>query len=210
MENIAHQFDDAEQQEQASTLGMWVFLATEVLFFGGVFLTYAVYRSSNPVAFGEASRHLDIVLGSVNTAVLLCSSLTMAMAVRTAQVGSPRMSIAFLSGTMALGAVFLAIKFYEYYEKYSEGLIPGVHFVWHGSNPRPAAIFYILYFIMTGLHAAHMIIGICLMLVLIVLSRKGRFSEHYFTPVELGGLYWHFVDIVWVFLFPLLYLVDRS
>jgi cytochrome c oxidase subunit 3 len=209
MEHIAHQFDDAEQQQEASTLGMWVFLATEVLFFGGLFLGYAVYRSAYPAAFGEASRHLDVVLGSLNTAVLLCSSLTMAMAVHSAHLGVRKASIAFLTGTMALGAVFLAIKFYEYYDKYREGLIPGVHFVWHGSDPRHAAIFYLFYFIMTGMHAAHMVIGIVLMTVLIVLSRKGRFSEQYFTPLELGGLYWHFVDIVWVFLFPLLYLVDR-
>jgi cytochrome c oxidase subunit 3 len=210
METVAHQFDSAEQQQEAATLGMWVFLTTEVLFFGAMFLGYAVYRSMYPAAFGEASRHLDIVLGSINTAVLLCSSLTMALAIHATRLGSGKASIALLASTMTLGAVFLAIKFYEYFEKYKEGLIPGLHFDWHGTDGRHAAIFFIFYFIMTGMHALHMVIGISLMAVLARFSMKGRFSTRYYTPLEMGGLYWHFVDIVWVFLFPLLYLVDRS
>jgi cytochrome c oxidase subunit 3 len=147
---------------------------------------------------------------SANTAVLLCSSLTMAMAVHAAQLGSRRLCIGFLCGTMGLGAVFLGIKFYEYVEKYREGLIPAIHFEFHGADPQHAAIFYVFYFIMTGMHALHMVIGISLMGVLAWITRKGRISAGYYTPVEMGGLYWHFVDIVWVFLFPLLYLVDRS
>jgi cytochrome c oxidase subunit 3 len=210
METVAHQFDSAEQQQEAATLGMWVFLTTEVLFFGAMFLGYAVYRSSYPAAFGDASRHLDILLGSINTAVLLCSSLTMAMAVHAAQLGSRKACIGFIGCTMTLGAVFLAIKFYEYFEKYKEGLIPAINFEWHGADSRHAAIFFVFYFIMTGMHALHMVIGISLMAVLMWFSAKGRFSAHYYTPIEMGGLYWHFVDIVWVFLFPLLYLVDRS
>lgn len=210
METIAHQFDDLDQQRHASTLGMWIFLATEVLFFGGMFLAYSVYRSMYTPAFSEASRHLDVVLGALNTAVLLSSSLTMAMGVHEAQTGNTRALIRFVGMTMLLGILFLAIKFYEYYEKYKEGLIPGAHFTWHGSDPGHAGMFFLFYFIMTGMHALHMVIGVGLMAVLALVAKKGKFTPIYYTPVELGGLYWHFVDIVWVFLFPLLYLVDRS
>jgi cytochrome c oxidase subunit 3 len=210
METVAHQFDDAAQQRTAATLGMWIFLATEVLFFGGMLGCYAVYRTIYFPVFAEASRHLDVLLGSVNTAVLLCSSLTMAMAVHAAQEGHRRTVVSFLAATMAFGTVFLAIKFYEYYEKFHEGLVPGAHFVWHGQDPGRASLFFIGYFAMTGMHALHMIIGLGLMTVLIWATRRGRITPAYFTPIELGGLYWHFVDIVWVFLFPLLYLVSRS
>ncbi len=207
---VAHQFDDAEQQQEASTLGMWIFLATEILFFGGMFLGYTIYRAMYPQEFAAASRHLDIVFGTVNTAVLLCSSLTMALGVYSAQLGSRRMLVLFLGLTMLLGAVFLGIKFYEYYQKYEEGLIPGAGFTWAGPNPNQTSLFFVFYFIMTGMHALHMVIGLGLMTVLVLLTRRGRFTPSYYTPVELGGLYWHFVDIVWVFLFPLLYLIDRS
>jgi cytochrome c oxidase subunit 3 len=207
---VAHQFDDYEQQQEAATMGMWLFLATEVLFFGGLFLGYTVYRSIYPAVYGEASRHLDIVLGTVNTGVLLCSSLTMAMAVHEVQTGNRRMLVLFLIATMLLGAVFLGIKFYEYYQKYEEHLIPGANFVWSGSDAKHANIFFLFYFIMTGMHALHMIIGIGMMAILVFLTWRGKFNAIYYSPVELGGLYWHFVDIVWVFLFPLLYLVDRS
>src|SRR4051812_9114459 len=210
METAAHQFDDLEQQRDAATLGMWIFLATEVLFFGGMLLCYAVYRTMYFSSFADASRELDVVLGSLNTAVLLCSSLTMAMAVHEAEAGNQKALVRFLAITMLLGAIFLGIKFYEYYQKYIEGFIPGAHFMWKGENPGHASIFFIAYFIMMGMHALHMIIGICMMGVLAFLARKGKITPTYFTPVELGGLYWHFVDIVWVFLFPLLYLVNRS
>ena len=207
---VAQQFDDYEQQQEASTLGMWVFLATEILFFGALFLGYTVYRGMYPAVYGEASRRLDIVFGTINTGVLLCSSLTMAMAVHEAQRGKRRMLILFLILTMVLGAAFLGIKFYEYYQKYQESLIPGPGFVWDGSDATHASLFFIFYFVMTGMHALHMIIGIGLMATLIVLALRGKFNAIYYAPVELGGLYWHFVDIVWVFLFPLLYLVERS
>jgi cytochrome c oxidase subunit 3 len=149
METLAHQFDDVEQQREASTLGMWIFLATEVLFFGGMLLAYSVYRSMYFSAFAEASKQLDVVLGSLNTAVLLCSSLTMAMAVHQAESGNEKWLVRFLGATMLLGAVFLGIKFYEYYEKYKEGLIPGAHFTWHSNDPGHAGLFFIAYF-MTG------------------------------------------------------------
>jgi cytochrome c oxidase subunit III len=210
MATVAHQFEDVDQQKEADTLGMWIFLCTEILFFGAMFLAYSVYRGLYHAAFAEASRHLDIVLGGINTAVLLCSSLTMAMAVHAAQYGDNRRMIRFLASTMVFGAAFLCIKFYEYYQKYAESLMPGSHFVWHGKDPLHASLFFLFYFIATGMHALHMIIGLGLMTVLILLTRKGKFDAHYYNPIEIGGLYWHFVDIVWVFLFPLLYLVDRS
>jgi cytochrome c oxidase subunit 3 len=210
MATVAHQFEDIEQQKEADTLGMWIFLCTEILFFGAMLLAYTVYRQLYPVAFGEASRHLDIVLGSVNTAVLLCSSLTMAMGVHAAQHGNARKVIGFIAFTMLFGVIFLGIKFYEYYQKYTEALIPGTHFAWHGKDPLHASIFFLFYFILTGMHALHMFIGLGLMTVLAILTKKGKFDSVYYSPIEIGGLYWHFVDIVWVFLFPLLYLVDRS
>jgi cytochrome c oxidase subunit 3 len=207
---VAHQFDDYEQQQEASTLGMWIFLATEILFFGGMFLGYTVYRAAYPTAYGEASRHLDLTFGAVNTAVLLCSSLTMAMSVHEAQMGHRKSVVVFLLITALLGAAFLGIKFYEYYQKYEEHLIPGASFAWNGADPGHASMFFMFYFVMTGMHALHMVIGLGLMSVLTVLTLRGRFNAIYYAPIELGGLYWHFVDIVWVFLFPLLYLVDRS
>jgi cytochrome c oxidase subunit III len=210
METVQHQFDTAEQQQEAATLGMWVFLATEVLFFGGMFLAYAVYRSMYPAAFAEASHHLDVVMGTINTAVLLCSSLTMALAVQASQLGNIRSMVRFLLITMVFGAAFIGIKFVEYYHKYEEALIPGANFSWSGENPGGASLFFVGYFVMTGMHALHMVIGLGIMAGLIWFARKGRYSTAYFTPVELSGLYWHFVDIVWVFLFPMLYLIDRS
>src|SRR5262245_38254370 len=167
METLAHQFDDPEQQRESSTLGMWIFLATEVLFFGALFLGYSIYRSEYSQAFGEASRHLQIVLGTINTALLLCSSLTMALAVHEAQLGGGRRVEKFLSGTIGLGVLFLIIKFYEYYLKYEEHLIPGTRFQWAGSDAPHVSIFYIFYFTMTGVHALHMVVGITVMGVLI-------------------------------------------
>jgi cytochrome c oxidase subunit 3 len=207
---IAHQFDDLDQQQEAVTLGMWVFLATEVLFFGGMFLGYAVYRGMYHAAFAAASRRLDIVFGTLNTAVLLCSSLTMAMGVHEAQLNNRRKLAIFLVLTMILGAAFLGIKFYEYHQKFEEGLVPGVAFQWDQPNPKHASLFFIFYFVMTGMHALHMIIGLGVMTVLLILSVNQKITSIHYTPVEAGGLYWHFVDIVWVFLFPLLYLVDRT
>ena len=206
---VAHHFDDAEQQHEASALGMWVFLATEVMFFGGLFAAYVVYRSFFPEAFAEASNHLDVRLGTFNTAVLIGSSLTMALGVHAGQLGRPRGIVGWLVGTIALGSVFLGIKAWEYGHKFHEHLVPGPHFAWHGPDPGHAEIFFGLYFTMTGVHALHMVIGIGLLSWLVRNARRGRFSAAYSTPVELTGLYWHFVDIVWIFLFPLLYLIGR-
>jgi len=206
----AHQFDDAVQQHEASGLGMWVFLLTEILFFGGLFTIYTVYRSLYPEAFGHASATLDIELGTINTAVLIGSSLTMALAVHTAQVSrNGRLVALFLFATIALGSVFLGIKAIEYAQKFHEHHVPGPFFHYEGADPQQSELFFCLYFLMTGLHAIHMVIGVGILSVLGVMALRGRFGPDYYTPVELTGLYWHFVDIVWIFLFPLLYLVER-
>jgi cytochrome c oxidase subunit III len=205
----AHHFDSAEQQKDAATLGMWVFLVTEILFFGGLFLAYVVYRTSYPAAWTEASRELDVLLGGINTAVLICSSLTMAFAVQSAQLGRRNALILFLALTLALGGAFLGIKAVEYHHKFVEHHVPGHSFQFHGSNARAAQLFFSLYFAMTGMHALHMVIGIGLLANLMRQARAGHFTPEWNTPVEMVGLYWHFVDIIWIFLFPLLYLVGR-
>jgi cytochrome c oxidase subunit III len=205
----AHQFNDVEQQRDAVTMGMWVFLATEVMFFGGLFASYVVYRALYPMAFAVASQELDIKLGTLNTAVLLVSSFTMVVAVFGSQTGRRRTMIGGLALTIALGVVFLAIKFYEYYQKYVEHHIPGPSFEFPAPYTKPAKMYFTLYFAMTGLHAAHMIVGCGLLSVLIVMAWRGRFTPEYHSPVEMSGLYWHFVDIIWIFLYPLLYLIGR-
>jgi len=205
---LAHHFENLEQQREAGALGMWVFLVTEIMFFGGLFMAYIVYRAWYPEAFAAASHHLDVKLGGVNTAVLICSSLTMALAVYGAQAGNRRSTVMYLALTLTLGLIFLAIKFVEYRHKFEEGLIPGAGFRFDQQQYlSDAQMFFSLYFAMTGLHALHMVIGAGILLVLIAMAWRGRFSPEYHAPVELSGLYWHFVDIVWIFLFPLLYLV---
>ena len=204
---LAHHFDTVEQQREASSLGMWVFLAQEVMFFGGLFLTYLVYRSAYPITFAEASHHLSVPLGGTNTVILITSSLTMALAVFASETGKHKMLMAFLLLTLFLGMGFLGIKTIEYHDKYIDHLIPGLGFTYHGPHGPQAQIFFSLYFVMTGMHALHMVIGMGLLIWLMALARKGKFSPEYHSPVELFGLYWHFVDIVWIFLFPLLYLI---
>ena len=203
---VAHQFDDADQQHEASALGMWLFLITEIMFFGGLFLLYVVYRTAFPAAFHAASKELDIGLGALNTVVLITSSLTMALSVHAAQVSKRVMLVVCLLLTIVLGMTFLGVKSYEYWHKWHEHLVPGPSFVFHGPDPTNAQLFFSLYFAMTGLHALHMIIGVGL---LTVRGAQGMFNRFYYTPVELTGLYWHFVDLVWIFLFPLLYLLGR-
>lgn len=205
----AEQFDDLKQQHSAAQLGMWIFLATEVLFFGGLFLSYTIYRFTYGQIFMEASRHLDVVLGGMNTAVLLLSSLLMALAVRAASLDQRRALVRFLLGTAFLGLIFMSIKTIEYHKDFAEHLVPGAQFEWHGANPGGAELFFWIYFAMTGLHAIHVTVGIILLTIFALLSRCGKFSGGNYNPVEMAGLYWHFVDIVWVFLFPLLYLVGH-
>ena len=206
---FAHQFDDAIQQHEASTLGIWLFLVTEIMFFGGLFLAYTEYRVGHPAVFAHASAELDLWLGTINTAVLLTSSFTMALAVHGAQAGKRRLLLACLVLTMVLGATFLGIKAVEYAHKFQEHFVPGPGFEFPYADPRPAEIFFSLYFAMTGLHAAHMIVGLGVLVWMFTQARRGRFGPAYYTPVEVGGLYWHFVDIVWIYLFPLLYLIPR-
>ena len=202
---LAMQFDDAAQQHEAATFGMWIFLATEVLFFGGLFLAYAVYRWSFPNAFAIASGKLSLAAGGINTAVLLTSSLTMALAIHAIQRGERQRMVRLLSATAALGAVFLGVKGYEYHHEWADHLIPWLDFSFVGAPAEHGKIFFYLYFFMTGLHALHLTIGIVVVSVLAFRSRQ--FNDNYFNPVEMTGLYWHFVDIVWVFLYPLLYLL---
>jgi cytochrome c oxidase subunit III len=206
---LAHHFDSLAQQTDATTLGMWVFLVTEVLFFGGLFATYLVYRHSYPDAFAAASHELDVTLGTINTVALITSSLTMALAVHAAQLGQRKLLITFLIVTMILGGVFLGIKSVEYYHKFVEHHVPGPGFQFEKEHLLHAQLFFSLYFVMTGLHAIHMIIGIGIMLVMLRWSWNGTITEEYSSPIEISGLYWHFVDIVWIFLFPLLYLIGR-
>jgi len=208
---LREQFDTAEQQKDASTLAMWIFLITEIMFFGGMFAAYTIYRSTYPTVFAVASASLNVVVGAINTCVLLLSSFTMVMAVRASQLGQRNAIIIFLILTLLFGGVFLGVKAYEWNEKYVEHHMPGqAAFHLEGTPLQgPAKIFFSLYFAMTGLHALHMVVGVGILSVLIWQTRKGKFSPEYFTPVDIAGLYWHFVDIVWIFLFPLLYLIDR-
>ncbi len=209
---LAHHFTDAEQQREAGSFGMWVFLVTEIMFFGGAFCCYAAYRLKYLPAFEAGSRILDVKMGATNTAVLIASSLTMALAVHAAQTGRRKALVAFLLITMVLGATFLGIKYTEYAQKWGDFLVPGIRFapklvLPSGVTLPNLELFFCFYFILTGLHALHMIIGLGLLGFLVGKALRGRFSAEYFTPVEVSGLYWHFVDIVWIFLFPLLYLI---
>lgn len=254
---LAHHFDTLEQQKQAASLGMWVFIAQEIMFFGGLFLGYTFYRYRFPEAFAAGSAELSIAWGGFNTVVLICSSLTMALAVHSAQLGKNKLVMSWLMATILLGAGFLGVKAIEYTAKWNHHLVPGQHFDYHPSggkfivagaqhgggghatgghgaaaagseaahgkaaskqgghdllvpvNPNHVQIFYGFYFVMTGMHALHMVIGIGIMIWLIANAAKERFSPEYYNPVEMSGLYWHFVDIVWIFLFPLLYLIGR-
>jgi len=246
---LVSQFDDMNQQREASTFGMWVFLLTEIMMFGGLFTAYLIYRIKYYPAFVAGSTSIDVSWGFANTLVLLGSSFTMAMAVWAAQKGFRKQQVMWLIFTMILGAAFLGVKAKEYYDKYSECHIPG-HIIGKAFNATGAPgcetgniaeeiqkrardsqakgynvevpsdlaaqqtasqteIFFSFYFAMTGLHAFHMIIGMGLMTWLLIRASRGEFGPQYYTPVELGGLYWHFVDIVWIFLFPLLYLISR-
>jgi cytochrome c oxidase subunit III len=205
---LEHQFDDLEQQHDTTNLGMWGFLATEIMFFGGLFTAYVVFRSIYPVGFARGSQHLDLRLGGINTAVLLGSSLTMALAVRAAQLGRRAAAVMFLSATMVLGATFLGLKAVEYHHEFVARLVPGLDFTGGAGEERGFEMFFVLYFFMTGLHALHMVIGLALLGVMATLLGRGWFSGGGISQVEVTGLYWHFIDIVWVFLYPLLYLID--
>jgi cytochrome c oxidase subunit III len=233
---LRHHFADVEQQRNAASLGMWWFLGTEIMFFGGMFCGYLIYRRLYFPEFATASRSLDLVVGTLNTAVLICSSLTVAMSVRAAQLGNRKMQVRLLLATIFFGLVFLGVKGYEWNNKYKEHHIPGLGFNAHDlmeksgdrnllgldkiTDPvelrqreadiqQHSQLFFSLYFALTGMHAIHMIVGVGIFAVITWMAHKGRFTPEYHTPLEIAGLYWHFVDIVWIYLFPLLYLIDR-
>jgi cytochrome c oxidase subunit 3 len=210
--NHWHHFDDLEHQQQATLFGMWIFLATEVLIFGGIFTGYTVYRIQYTPAFEVASRHLNLWIGGINTLVLLTSSLTMVLAIHAIRQGRTRTCAQHLVLTAALGTAFLAFKAVEYYLDYRENLIPGFAFnpaEWEALNVRPQQVqlFLVFYYFLTGLHAIHLLIGISVVLILAWMAHREHFSNEYYSPIESWGLYWHFVDLVWVFLLPLLYLI---
>jgi cytochrome c oxidase subunit III len=216
---LAHHFATLEQQRYAAILGMWIFLITEVLLFGGVFLGYTIYRAQAHEGFVLASEDLGQTAfgrehvplwGGLNTIILLGSSFTMALAVRAGQLGSRSGMVRNLILTLVLGSIFLGVKVIEYHHHWVTSTIPGIKFVdepWMGPKPRQVELFFVFYFVLTGLHAIHMVIGMSVLGVILAKASRGRFSAAYYTPVELAGLYWHFVDVVWIFLFPLLYLI---
>jgi cytochrome c oxidase subunit 3 len=207
-----HHFEDLEHQQQATLFGMWIFLATEVLIFGGIFTAYTVYRIAYVADFEVASRQLNLWIGGINTLVLLTSSLTMVLAIHAIRQGRSHSSAMHLLLTAALGTTFLAFKAVEYYLDYRENLVPLFAFnpaEWAALNVRPehVQLFLIFYYFLTGLHAIHLLIGIAVVLVLAWLTHRDHFSAEYHSPIESWGLYWHFIDVVWVFLLPLLYLI---
>jgi cytochrome c oxidase subunit 3 len=206
--HVQHHFVDSEQQFDSSKLGMWLFLVTEVLFFGGLFVAYIVYRAWNPELFYMSAKELSTMMGAINTIVLIGSSLTIALAVRAAQLNQHANISKYLIVTILLACVFLVIKYFEYTSKFAVGILPGEFYTFEGIDHPGAPIFFSIYYMMTGLHGIHVIIGIGLMVWLLFKTRQGAFTSAYYTPVEVTALYWHLVDLIWIFLFPLLYLIE--
>jgi cytochrome c oxidase subunit 3 len=206
-------YRDLDQQRETATLGMFVFLLTELMMFGGLFCSYLVYRTLYFPSFLEASRHMDLTIGAVNTAVLICSSLTMALGVQAAQQGRRKTIVLCLFLTLLFGGAFLVLKGVEYHHHWALHEVPGINFEFSSNVPLvdvgKVQLFFALYFIMTGLHALHMLIGLGLVTWITIEAGKGRYTPEYHNPVENVGLYWHFVDLVWIYLFPLLYLISR-
>ncbi|NUO74141.1 MAG: cytochrome c oxidase subunit 3 family protein [Frateuria sp.] len=207
---VPEQFDDPVQQREAATLGMWAFLVTEVLFFGVLFAGYTLCRVMFPEAFAEGSRHTDMLLGTIETAVLLTSSCAVALSVREVQLGGRRAATAMLALTAALGIAFLVMHGFEYYAEYREGLIPAIRYTQQGVYARGMEIFYCLYYFITLFHSLHVTVGVLLLGVMAWRTWHRAFDQDYHTPLELAALYWHLVDIVWIFVYPLIYLVGRS
>jgi cytochrome c oxidase subunit 3 len=207
---VPEQFDDPVQQREAATLGMWTFLATEILFFGVLFAGYTLCRVRFLDAFAEGSRHTDMLLGTLETAVLLTSSCAVALSVREVQLGGRRLATALLALTAALGVSFLVMHGFEYYAEYEEGLVPAIHWTQQGVYARGMAIFYCLYYFITLFHSLHVSIGVVLLLVMAWRTWHRAYDADYHTPLELAALYWHLVDIVWIFVYPLIYLLGRA
>jgi len=205
--HLAHHFSDVEQQRESAKLGMWIFLLTEILLFGGLFCAYAVYRAWNPDMFYSAHKFLNVYLGTLNTVVLITSSLTMALAIRSLQGDRVKRAVLLLAMTLLLAAVFMVVKYFEYSHKIHLGQLPGKYYTFtgvEGSNPH---IFFGIYFAMTGLHGIHILIGMIVIAVVLYKTVKNNYSAEYYTPVEMTGLYWHLVDLIWIYLFPLFYLI---
>jgi cytochrome c oxidase subunit III len=205
--HVAHHFDKADTQFDAGRMGVWLFLVTEILFFGGLFVAFFIFRSWYFDSFVEAHHHLDWQMGALNTAFLITSSLTMALAVRAAQITDKKQGTALLIVTFVLAGAFLVVKYFEYTHKIHDGLLPGSLFSAQGFTTAHPSVFFSIYFVMTGIHGLHVVIGMGLILWILLRNMKGDFSSRYYAPVENVGLYWHLVDLIWIFLFPLLYLV---
>ncbi len=207
--SLHHQFADLEQQRESATLGMWIFLVTEIMFFGGMFAAYMIYRIAYPAAWNAGSQSMDFWLGTANTLVLICSSLTMVLAVHAAKTNQRKTIVFFLLITLLLGLAFLGFKAIEYHAHWVNHEVPGYTFQSDAPDANHVQMFFVLYFFMTGFHALHMLIGVGVVSVIAYFAWKGRYTSDYHNPVENVGLYWHFVDIVWIFLYPLLYLVGH-
>ncbi len=204
---LQHHFSTAQQQKESAKLGMWVFLLTEILLFGGLFCAYSIFRAWNPEMFINAHRELNQILGAVNTVVLISSSLTMALAIRSLQLDKSGHAVGYLFLTLLFAAVFLVIKYFEYSHKFHLGQLPGKFYTYTGLEGTNPHIFFSIYFLMTGLHGIHIFIGMIVIAIMLVKTARNKFSHEYYTPVEMTGLYWHLVDLIWIFLFPLLYLI---
>jgi cytochrome c oxidase subunit 3 len=205
--HLAHHFSEAGQQQESAKLGMWIFLLTEILLFGGLFCAYAIFRAWNPDMFYNAHKFLNVQLGTLNTFVLISSSLTMALAIRSMQLNDRRKAIINLCLTLLFAVVFLVVKYFEYSHKFHLGQLPGKYYTFTGVEGANPHIFFSVYFMMTGLHGIHVVAGMFAITWVLIKTVKNRFSSEYYTPMEMTGLYWHLVDLIWIFLFPLLYLI---
>ena len=205
--HVPHHFESAEQAFESSKFGLWVFLVTEILMFGGLFVMYIVLRTLYPDMFHAASHHLNRVMGATNTVVLILSSFTMAMSINRVQHNKQKQAAVFLIITLVCAATFMVVKYFEYSHKIHDGLLPGIHFnnteLTHPKTP----LFFSLYFMMTGLHGSHVLVGMGLIAWCLIKVLQGKLDSEYFTPIELTGLFWHLVDLIWIYLFPLLYLI---
>lgn len=205
---LQHHFASPEQQFEAGKIGMWLFLVTEVLLFGGLFVAFGLMQAKHPAAFYAAHHHLDRMMGFANTVVLLVSSFTMVLAVHAAQTDQRKRLIVFLMLTLLFAGVFLGVKYFEYSHKFHEGLLPGKFYSHQGDTVPGQFLFFSFYFLMTGLHGLHIVGGMAVILWVLRRAVRGDFSSRYYTPVDLVGLYWHLVDLIWIYLFPLLYLIS--
>jgi cytochrome c oxidase subunit 3 len=205
---LQHHFTEMAQQAEASKIGMWLFLVTEILLFGGLFVGYAIMHMRHPEAFREAHHHLDRVMGAINTVVLLISSFTMVMAVWAASMSKKKLLIWMLALTLLCAGAFLVVKYFEYSHKFHDGLLPGKYYSHQGDTVPGQFLFFSFYFMMTGLHGLHVLIGMIVIGWVLVRAIKGHFSAAYYGPVDLVGLYWHLVDMIWIYVFPLMYLLS--